>query len=85
METDTGEVKTNVIEGDFGGYGPRQALGHAMKDVEHFRSVVVLAVTEDGDESYLYASEMLPGDLALLAARLSGYSLMIANNWEDSE
>jgi hypothetical protein len=81
MERDVNKV--NVISPDFGGVGPRQCLGEAMKDVEHFSQIIVIGLNEEG-ETQIYASEMRNAELALISARLQGYALAVVNDWEDS-
>lgn len=84
MERDEDQVTGKVIQGDFGGNGPRQVVGAAMMDVEYFRDVIIIVTTIDG-RTLMYSSDLTPEQLALLSAKLSGYSLTVANGWGEPE
>lgn len=71
-----------ILQADFGGAGPRQVLGDAMKDVEHFKQIIVLGMNDSG-EVEIYSSEMTNAELALMAIRMSGYSTLVINGWEE--
>ena len=78
------EEKSNIIEADFGGVGPRQAMGYAMKDIEHFRSTLIVCIGEDG-QVYLYQSEMDAKELALIGVKVQGYVVGAINGWLEEE
>ena len=82
METSKDQVETNVLEADFGGTGPRQALGSAMKDIEYFKQILVVGLS-DSEETTIYHSEMSHAELALMLARVSGYGSLVINGWSD--
>lgn len=83
MERDKDQI-SNVIAGDFGGNGPRQVLGAAMRDVEYIKDILIACNTVDG-KTLMYSSEITPEALALLYAKISGYTLTVANEWGESE
>jgi hypothetical protein len=84
MAGDGDQVKDNVEFVDFGGSGPRQALGAALRGVDETVAVLVCAIDEKGI-LHIYHSDMPRAELALIAAKVSGYSLMVANDWEEPE
>jgi hypothetical protein len=82
MERDEDQIVDNVLEGDFGGVGPRQVLGQAMKDVESITDIVIVGLYEDGS-THIFHNEIGTEILALLATKMQGYSLMVVNDWEE--
>lgn len=84
MARDKDQIKKTLIDVDFGGTQPRQALGTALKDVEHFAGVLIIALDENGQE-LIYSSELSHAQLALMMLKLQGYSLGVVNNWEMDE
>lgn len=84
MERDADQVKekSNVLQPDFGGFGPRQVIGEAMKNVEHFTGVFLVTLSEDGELSISH-NEMSTEVLALLSMKVQGYAMMMANEWGD--
>ena len=86
METneDPIEEKSNILNADFGGYGARQTLGAAMKDVEHFRSAFIVCISDCGEVA-IYQSEMEMKDLALIGMKVQGYVLGAVNGWLEEE
>ena len=78
------EDKSNVLDVEFGGEGPRQVVGTALKDIEYFKEAMVVAIGIDG-ELYIYHSAMDMKDLALIGANVQGYTLMLINDWEEVE
>lgn len=84
MERNEDQIDDNVLDGDFGGLGPRQILHSAMKDADEMRAVVVLAVGSDG-ELWIWHNEIELSDLAILNAKMAGFTLMSVNDWEAPE
>lgn len=75
--------ETNVLEAEFGGVGPRQILGAAMKDVEHYRQVIVMAIDDRDGDPIMWATEMTKAEMALLSMRLSGYASLVINDFDE--
>lgn len=84
MAGDEDQIRTNVLEPDFGGTGARQALGQVMKDIDHYSQILIICLS-DTEETIVYHSEMTNAELALLSARVSGYSSLVINGWGDEE
>lgn len=84
MAGDGDQVKDNVEHVDFGGTGPRQAVGSVMRIADELAAVLICAIDENG-VLRIFHSDMPRADLALIAAKVSGYSLMVANDWEEPE
>jgi hypothetical protein len=77
-------AKSNILDVEFGGSGPRQALGAAMKDADYIRATLVVSIGNDG-EVVIYQSEMDAKDLALIGMKVQGYAIGAVNGWLEEE
>ena len=73
-----------VIEGDFGGIGPRQALGAALKESDEMDCVLLISISE-GSVTSIFHSEMTKLQMALILAKVQGYCLGVINDWLEAE
>jgi hypothetical protein len=73
-----------VIKVDFGGTGPRQALGAALMEVDLIKSALVLTIDEEGNV-FIYSSEVTEQELSLIAMKFQGYALGSINGWLEEE
>lgn len=73
--------KNQVIAPEFGGVGPRQVLGAALKESDTCRAVMVVMLSETG-EVEIYGSELSKAELALLSLALQSHAMIAVNGWE---